>query len=258
MARFQAPQLDGLAVQELEVLVRTAVFKSANQVIELRLQPAADRIDAAYPPKPGGQRQARAPLTVDGSFGCFTLPRDDDDHPGQRQGHSPADATLGLEGGCPPALARLICLEGADEASCQKAQPHLKATGGIAVAARQIQRLIQTIGPGTQSWPEREALVPGTQRTPILYPSGDASGVPRRPEELAGRKGKGPDGKAKTRWAGQLLRDKVEYLIATARKECAGTARAEAVAKELGYFVRNLKRRPDGPFRSRSFSSVRG
>ena len=30
MARFRSQELNGLAVQQLEVLVRTAVFKSAN------------------------------------------------------------------------------------------------------------------------------------------------------------------------------------------------------------------------------------
>ncbi|HEV2391045.1 MAG TPA: hypothetical protein VG146_01645 [Verrucomicrobiae bacterium] len=55
------------------------------------------------------------------------------------------------------------------------------------------------------------------------------------------------------RWARQLLRDKVQHLIDAARKECAGTARAEAVEKELGYFVRNVARMQYGTFRSRGF-----
>src|SRR5260370_25033392 len=55
------------------------------------------------------------------------------------------------------------------------------------------------------------------------------------------------------RWARQLLRDKVESLVAAARKECAGTARAEAVEKELGYFVRNVERMQYGTFRSGGF-----
>jgi len=368
MARFQADEPNGVAVQQLEVLVRLAVFKSANQVVAYLLQQAADRIDAAYQPKPGWQPKGRVPLTLHCIFGFFTLERDYYYHPGKHQGHSPADAALGLEGSCTPALARLVCLEGADEASYHKAQEHLKDTGGIEVSARQIQRLVQSVGPGAQTWQEREALtpLPGTQRAPIMYVSGDASGVPMRPEELEGRAGKAPDGKAKTRmanlgcvftqhqvdaqghpirdpdsttyvstlgpveefgpllrqeairrglslavfvvllidgaealanmgrlcfptavqivdfyhameharkvlqallgskehpdykrrlgrWARQLLRDKVESLIAAARKECAGTARAEAVEKELGYFVRNVQRMQYGTFRGRGF-----
>jgi hypothetical protein len=368
MARFQATEPNGVALQQLEVLVRTALFRSANQVVAYLLQQAADRIDAAYQPKPGWQRKGQVPLTLHCIFGFFTLERNYYYHPGKQQGHYPADAALGLEGSCTPALARLVCLEGADEASYQKAQEHLKESGGIEISARQIQRLVQDVGPSAQAWQAREALVPlpGTQPASIMYLSGDASGVPMRPEELEGRAGKGPDGKAKTRmanlgcvftqhqvddeghplrdphsttyvstlgpveefgpllrqeairrglalavfvvllidgaeslanmgrlcfpsalqivdfyhameharkvlqallgskdhpdykrrlghWARQLLRDKVEQLIAATRKECAGTARAEAVEKELGYFVRNVERMQYGTFRSRGF-----
>ncbi len=156
MARFQATQPNGVAVQQLEGLVRTAVFRSARDVVAYLLQQAADRIDAAYQPKPGWQRKARAQLTLDCIFGFFTLERDYYYHPGKQQGHYPADAALGLEGSSTPALARLVCLEGADEASYQKAQEHLKETGGIKVSARQIQRLVQSVGPGAQG--------PGRQR----------------------------------------------------------------------------------------------
>lgn len=368
MARFQAAEPNGVAVQQIEMLVRTAVFKSANQVVAYLLQQAVNRIDAAYQPKPGWQRKGRVTLTVDCIFGFFTLERDYYHHPGKQQGHYPADAALGLEGSCTPALARLVCLEGADEASYHKAQQHLKDTGGIAVSARQIQRLVQNVGVGAQSWQERQALVPlpSTKPAPIMYVSGDASGVPMRRKELEGRVGKGPDGKAKTRmanlgcifmqsqvdeqghpirdadsttyvstmgpidefgpllrqeairrglplaatvvllidgadglanmgrlcfptaiqivdfyhameharkvlmallgsndhpdfkkrlacWARQLLRDKVEELIAAARKECADSTRADAVEKELGYFVRNVERMQYGTFRSRGF-----
>src|SRR5216684_1384363 len=195
-----------------------------------------------------------------------------------------------------------------------------------------------------------------------MYLSGDASGVPMRPEELEGRAGKGPDGKAKTRmanlgcvftqhqvddeghpirdpnsttyvstlgpleqfgpllrqdairrglplamqvvllidgaeglanmgrlcfptatqivdyyhamehagkvlvallgskehpdykrrlgrWARQLLKDQVEKLVAQTRKECAGKSQADAVEKELGYFLNNLERMQYGTFR---------
>jgi len=368
IARFEAAEPNGVAVQQLEVLVRTAVFQSANQVVAYLWQQAADRIDAAYQPKPGWQRKGRMQLTVDCIFGFFTLKRDYYYHPAKQQGHYPADAALGLEGSCTPALARLVCLEGADEASYRKAEEHLLETGGIKMSARQIQRLVQNVGPAAQSWQEREALapLPGTPPAPIMYVSGDASGVPMRQEELEGRSGKGPDGKAKTRmaylgcvftqhqvdaeghpirdpdattyvstmapieefgpqlrqeairrglalatfvvllidgaeglanmgrlclpkalqivdfyhameharkvlqallgskehpdykkrlgrWARQLLRDKVQQLITATRKECAGSARADAVEKELGYFIDNVERMQYGTFRSRGF-----
>jgi hypothetical protein len=55
------------------------------------------------------------------------------------------------------------------------------------------------------------------------------------------------------RWAKQLLKDQVEKLIAQARRECADQARAEAVEKELGYFVNNVERMQYGTFRRQGF-----
>ncbi len=63
--------------------------------------------------------------------------------------------------------------------------------------ARQIQRVVQRVGSAAQSWQEREAQ-PGACAVPILYASGDGTGVPMRPEALQGP-GKQADGTAKTR-----------------------------------------------------------
>jgi len=365
MARFRTQQLTGLAVQELEVLVRTAVFKSANALVGFLLQEAANRADATYPPKPGQQYKGRVRLRVEGMFGSFALERDYYYHPGKQQGHYPADAALGLENGHTPALTRLMCLEGADETSYQKAEQHLAETGGIHMGARQIQRMVQRVGAAAQAWQEREAK-PGGSAVPIMYVSADGTGVPMRQEDLAGRAGKQPDGSAKTRmaylgcvftqhrtdeqghpvrdyesttyvssfgpiaefgpclrqdairrglalalqvvllidgaeglanmgrlcfpgatqivdfyhalehagkvllarlgskehpeyktrlgrWARRLLNDKVQLLIAQTRRECAGQAQAQAVEKELSYFVNNVDRMQYGTFRTKGF-----
>jgi len=368
MARFHAGEPSGVAVQQLEVLVRSAIFKPATVLIGHLLQGAADRIDAAYQPQPGQQHKGREPLRVHCIFGSFQLERDYYYHEGKQQGHFPADAALGLEQGNTPALARLVCLEGADEASYQKAENHLRETGGIDFSARQIQRLVRPIGAAAQTWQEREAQRPDPESkvVPIMYVSGDASGVPMRKEELEGRTGKQPDGGAKTRmaylgcvftqhkrdekgrpirdhesttyvssfgsidefgrllrqeairrglplalqvvllidgavglanmgrdcfgtavqivdfyhalqhagqvlvallgskehpdykprlhrWAKQLLKDQVEKLIAQVRQECAEKSQAEAVEKELGYFVNNVARMQYGTFRRQGF-----
>jgi hypothetical protein len=182
------------------VLIRTALFKPATQLVGFLLQEAASQIDGAYQPKPGEYRKARVGLQVQGLFGSFVIGRDYYYHPGKHQGHYPADAALGLEGAYTPALARLICLEGADQSSYQQAQEHLRETGGIEVSARQIQRVVQRVGAEAQAWQERPAL-PGRCDAPIMYISADATGVPMRREELEGRSGKQPDGTAKTRAA---------------------------------------------------------
>ena len=203
MARFQAAEPTGVAVAQLEFLLRTALFKSANELVGWMLQQAADRIDAAYQPKPGEERKGRETISAQGIFGHFPLSRDYYYHAGKKQGHYPADATLGLEVSYTPALAKLLCLEGADESTYLKAERHLEQTGGIPVSARQIQRVVQRVGQAAQRWQERAADSAScdSRAVPILYVSGDGTGVPMVPEELEGRRGKQRDGTAKTRQA---------------------------------------------------------
>jgi len=184
----------------LEILVRTAVFKSANEVVAFLFQQAANRVDAAYQPKPGEHYKGRMPLQTQGIFGSFVLQRGYYFDPDKARGHFPADSALALEGGYTPALARLICLESADATGFEKAQEHLQETGGIEVSARQMQRVVQRVGPAAQSWQQRPTP-PEPCDAPVLYVSGDGTGLPMRREELAGRKGKQPDGGAKTRQA---------------------------------------------------------
>jgi hypothetical protein len=190
--------LHGITVAQLEILVRAIVFKSANSLVGWLLQQAADRVDAHYQPKARQTRKGRETIGVQGIFGSFQLQRDYYYHEGKAQGHYPVDAALGLEVGYTPALAKLICLEGADEPTYLKAQRHLEQTGGIAVSARQIQRVVQRVGGSAQVWQERQAQ-PGPCDAPILYVSADGTGVPMVPEELKGRRGKQADGTAKTR-----------------------------------------------------------
>jgi hypothetical protein len=364
MTRFQSQTPHGQLVQELELLVRTAVFKSASALVGVLLQQAADRSDAAYQPKPGEVRKGRATFQVQCLFGLFFIQRDYYYHPGKKRGHHPADAALGLEVGYTPALARLICLEGADAPGYEKAQRTLADTGGIRVSARQIQRVVQRVGGDAQAWQERAAQ-PVPCDASVLYVSGDGTGVPMCREEVAGRKGRQPDGTAKTRqaylgcvftqhktdakghpvrdhaatsyvssfqpiggfgpllrqeairrgmgsagqvvllidgaaglehmgrdcfkdavqivdfyhalehaslvldaligkdhpdfkpqrsrWAKQLLKDKVKALIAETRAAAVGTPQAEAVEKNLGYFVNNVDRMLYRSFRRQGF-----
>lgn len=198
MDQFSAQPPEGIAVQQLEALVRTAIFKPANQLVGFLLQQAADRADAAYQSKPGEVFKGREPIRVQGIFGSFELLRDYYYHAGKNAGHHPADAALGLEGGNTPALSRLICLEGADEGSFEKASAHLQETGGISVSARQVQRVLQRLGVPALEWQKRESP-PVACEAPVMYVSADGTGIPMRRSELEGRPGKQEDGSAKTR-----------------------------------------------------------
>lgn len=200
MTSFGSKPPTGVAVAELEPLLRAAIFKPANQVVAMLVQQAADGVDAAYIPKPGEQAKGRETITVQCMFGTFELTRRYYYHPGKKSGYFPADAALGLEGAYTPALARLICLEGSDETSFRQASEHLRKVGGIPVPERQIQRVVDRVGQDAIDWQRRESA-PGCCDANIMYVAADATGVPMRRQELEGRKGKAPDGKAKTRMA---------------------------------------------------------
>ena len=71
MAHFQGQAPQGKRVQELELLVRTALFKSASALVGVLLQQAAERSDAAYQPKAG--RTAQRPGNPPGAMPLWHL-----------------------------------------------------------------------------------------------------------------------------------------------------------------------------------------
>jgi hypothetical protein len=86
MAGFLAGHPDGLKVKDLEPMLRSAIFKSANALVAFLLQQAADLADAAYQPKPGQVFQGRVTLWINGMFGNFQIERDYYYHPGNKGG----------------------------------------------------------------------------------------------------------------------------------------------------------------------------
>ena len=92
MARFSAQAPDGVLVQQMERLVRVAVFQSANELVGFLLQEAADRINADYQPKPGQHYKGRVRLEAQGMFGRFVLWRAYYYDPVQKRGISPTPA----------------------------------------------------------------------------------------------------------------------------------------------------------------------
>lgn len=178
--------------------MRAALFKPANELFGQLLQQAVERVEAAYIPRAGEELKGAENLQVAGMFGSFTLSRRYYYHPGKKTGHYPADAALGLEGAYTPALARLICLEGSDESSFVKASSHLWEVGGMVVGERQIPRVINRVGQSAVEWQQRESA-PQPCDAKVLYVSADATGVPMRRAEVAGRPGKVPGSEAKTR-----------------------------------------------------------
>jgi hypothetical protein len=129
-------------------------------------------------------------------FGWVSLHRDYY-HPAGPEGGFPLDRALGIIGHCTPGAARMLSRTAAQLPYLESSQ-QVEELAGIQVDASQIQRLVQLLGPPAQ---ERLVQLPSPQPQPVpqFYVSVDGTGVPMVAEELEGRAGKGPDGKAKTR-----------------------------------------------------------
>ena len=107
-----------------------------------------------------------------------------------------------------PGVRRLVGWFGSKETFKETASD-LKVAAGIEVSAKDAERIAEHLGEDIEQWQraEREKLrrweppqdAPKTVDT--LYIEYDGTGIPMVPKEVTGRKGKQPDGSAKTREA---------------------------------------------------------
>lgn len=179
---------------EWEQHFRQALLAAGQKLFGPLLQQRIDQIDQHFQPKPDQRLIGRRPLEVATLFGTVSVRRDY--YIGEQGGHCPADAALGWEGRATPALARLICRAAAQQPYGQ-ASRDLAEYGAIEVDERQIQRTVRRIAPAVEPW--LAALPPVQKAIPVFYVSCDGTGTPMRAEELKDRRGKQPDGSAKTR-----------------------------------------------------------
>lgn len=184
----------GTDLLEWEQQFRDAVLAVGKQLFGPMLQKRIDQIDSQFQPKPDQRLVGRRPVDLSTLFGPVRVERNY--YVGSQGGHCPANAALGLEGSATPALARLISRAAAQQ-PYGAASRDLAEYGAIRVDERQIQRVVQQIAPAVEPWLAQ--LPQSQQAVPVLYVSCDGTGTPMRKEELAGRKGKQPDGSSKTR-----------------------------------------------------------
>jgi hypothetical protein len=178
-----------------EVKFRELIFHASAQLLQPIVQALIDQFDASFQASPKQLFIERRPLEITGLFGPMHIVRDY--YLDEQCGHCPADAALGLEIAYTPALARMICRGGA-KSPYQEASQDLLEFAGVKVSDRQIQRLVRQIAPAVGPWLKTQQSKP---EIALMYVCGDGTGVPMRKEVLRGRKGKQPDGSAKTREA---------------------------------------------------------
>lgn len=120
----------------------------------------------------------------------------------------PGDEELGIEHTSrSPGVQRQVARLGAKEPFREVAED-LRELAGVPLSRKDAERLSERVGAHMEQWQERERVElrftpppPPEAPKPIdtLYIEMDGTGVAMVPHELAGRKGKQPDGSAKTR-----------------------------------------------------------
>jgi Uncharacterised protein family (UPF0236) len=147
------------------------------------------------------KRYARRPLIVQTLFGAVTLSRSYFHHHPSHTGRCPLDERLGLVESFSPAVARMMCQAAARSGSYAEAAGDLRRYAGVEIETHAFDRMVERVAPGLAQALESLPALMAAKPVPILYVSGDGTGVPMRREELAGRAGRQIDGTAKTREA---------------------------------------------------------
>lgn len=146
--------------------------------------------------KPGERSIANQSRRIHTLFGQIEIRRTYYYHAIEHRGRFPLDEAIGLIDGYTPAVACLIgrC---AAEHSFQQAEASFFAYTGLKVEARQFPRMAEYLGPLAERF-LRADLRSHEPRPPRVYVATDGTGAPLRKKELQGRKGRQPDGSAKT------------------------------------------------------------
>ena len=119
----------------------------------------------------------------------------------------PGDEALDVVGTTrSPGLRRLMARAGS-QSTFKDGRDDLQIYAGLTVSAKDVERVAERIGQEMEAWSQRERQrvldedAEPEKDVPVMYVSYDGTGVPMRPEELIGVKGKQADGTAKTREA---------------------------------------------------------
>jgi hypothetical protein len=146
--------------------------------------------------KPGERSIPNQYRRIHTLFGQIEIRRNYYYHATEHRGRFPLDEAIGLIDGYTPAVACLIgrC---AAEQSFQQAEASFFAYTGLKVEARQFPRMAEYLGPLAERF-LRADLCSQEPCPPRVYVATDGTGAPLRKRELQGRKGRQPDGSAKT------------------------------------------------------------
>ena len=181
----------------MERLLRDAALHDAARILEGFLNNEVPQIISEPKLKSGEKFHSFKTRKVHTCLGVINLRRAY--YRGHNGGRFPMDEVLGLHNQYTPATINLMCWAGALDSSFDLASETLKRLAGLEIPGRQIQRVINAFGQNAANWMYNRQSAPPKNPIDVLTIQTDMTGIPMRPEELQGIKGKQPDGTAKTR-----------------------------------------------------------
>jgi hypothetical protein len=182
--------------EAIELGLREALLKDGRHLLE-ELYAQADLVIPDNTSRRGEKCHPDRPLILHSIFGPVLLRRDYFYGPAQHTGRFALDDALGLVESFSPALVRLGSRAAARQ-GYEAASADLAALAEVKVQGRQLHRLVNAVAAKLAPELERGGDL-RSEPIPVMYVEVDATGVPMVAAELAGRKGKQPDGTAKTR-----------------------------------------------------------
>ena len=237
----------------VETAARRLALSIMGQAVAGRLN--ADQSDFAGPHVPcecGGQARyaGRRPKTFTTALGEMTLQRAWYHCAACDAGCAPRDRVLGLESGAlSPAVLRMVGVSAARVSFAESSQL-LRELAGLRIDPKQVERQAEALGRAIAA-DEHATVAPDPAPAETLYLGVDGTGVPVRKAETAGRRGKQPDGSAKTREA------KLAVVWATAGHDPAGTPRRDPDTVSVNAAIESAATRDTDPALSAFAQRVR-
>ena len=202
-ALFGRQAAEDLDLEALETAVRQQVLALAGRFLQRRLNDdTSDYTGARLQCRCGGEARyaGRRQKSFHSVFGRLQLERAYYHCDACGHGWFPRDRAWGIEEGCcSPAVMRMIATVGA-MVSFQEGGQLLEELAAVRVSTKQVERIAEALGEEIAADEKRDQEAVGSAPPPpTLYLGIDGTGVPMRPAELSRRRGKQPDGSAKTR-----------------------------------------------------------
>ena len=183
-----------------QALRRRALGLAAQALAQYFNADDADHSDSTVACACGGKARyaGRRPKTFTTLLGPLTLERAYYHCDACRTGVCPRDRALGLHAtSLSPGVLRMVGLAASDF-SFAAASDLLWELAAVRVETKQVERAAEALGREVAA-DERAVAETVPSPAPTMYLGLDGSGVPVRPTEVEGRRGKQPDGSAKTR-----------------------------------------------------------